>query len=199
MVSIPFLANGQTLRLPVCRRTGKPVANSLHFEPIAAKPGLPRSAAQLRLRRHADFQTVYKLARKQYAKEMSFFFARRPQLTPAPAEVQPIGTGMAQPQRRPWQPPVVEGPRVGLTVGKVLGKAHDRNRIKRRLRAAVRQHAALLANLPVDVVLHPKRSVLTLDWPTVEAEVAQAFRTVRKLADKPQLPPAPRPARTKKR
>lgn len=148
---------------------------------------LPNSLAastfsEMRLRRHADFQTVYKLARKQYAKEMSFFFARR--------------EAAAEGVVRRFPLPVVSGPRVGLTVGKVLGKAHDRNRIKRRLRAAVRQHAAILGELPVDVVLHPKRTALTLDWKAVEGEVAQAFRTVRRLADKPQTPPPPRPPKT---
>ena len=160
----------------------------------APHPVAPVSSADLRLRRHADFQAVYKLARKQYAKEMSFFFARR---SPLPAPVHASTARLAS--FLPAGSVSLAGPRVGLTVGKVLGKAHDRNRIKRRLRAAVRQHASLLAGLPVDVVLHPRRTVLTLDWPAVEQEVAQAFRTVRKLANKPQLPPAPRPVRTKKR
>ena len=121
-----------------------------------------RPYRDLRLRSHADFQLVYKAGRKQFAKEMSFFFRLR---------AEPLQDGSP-------------GPRVGLTVGKVLGKAHDRNRIKRRLREAVRMHAALLANLDVDVVLHPRRTVLTLEWPKVEAEVAQVFRTVRRLAQK---------------
>lgn len=149
-------------------------------------PEPPVTFSTLRLRRHVDYQTVYKLARKQYAREMSFFFARRePPAADIPTHALPFFPST--------------GPRIGLTVGKVLGKAHDRNRIKRRLRAAVQQHASILGALPVDVVLHPKRSVLTLDWKTVEAEVAQSFRAVRKLADKPQLPPAPRAPRSKKR
>ncbi len=136
----------------------------------------PSSAASLRLRRHADFQAVYAVARKQYAREMSFFFAKRL-------------PGIHLPPNAPLPPP---GARVGLTVGKVLGKAHDRNRIKRRLREAVRRHAALLGNLPVDVILHPRRTYLALPWAALEAEVAQAFRTVHKLADKPQTPLPPR-------
>ena len=129
-------------------------------------------AAELRLRNHADFQSVYRVARKQFAKEMSFFFAKRPELAHSQ-------------QSRPDQ---YKGPRIGLTVGKVLGKAHERNRIKRRLREAVRRQAWVLGSAPVDIVLHPRRTYLMLDWTAVELEVAQAFRTVSKLADKPQSP-----------
>ncbi len=139
----------------------------------------PVPAGKLRLRRHADFQAVYKLARKQYSREMSFFFAKR---------VAPSALRL----NIPVPPP---GPRIGLTVGKVLGKAHERNRIKRRLREAVRQHAPILGELPVDVVLHPRRTYLTIEWAQLEAEVAQAFQTVSRLADKPQTPPPPRPSK----
>ena len=61
------------------------------------------------------------------------------------------------------------GPRVGLTAGRVLGKAVDRNRIKRRMREAVRLNLALLTR-DVDVVLHPRRSVLTADFPDCKAK-----------------------------
>ena len=74
--------------------------------------------ADLRLRKHADFQSVYGRSRKQHARQMAYFFALR----------EDEGTG----------------PRIGLTVGKVMGKSHDRNRIKRRLRAAIQANAALL-------------------------------------------------------
>ncbi len=147
--------------------------------PMPSSPVQPPvvPVSQLRLRRHADFQTVYRIARKQYAREMSFFFAKRvPSLPPRPGI--------------PVPPP---GPRIGLTVGKVLGKAHERNRIKRRLREAVRRHASLLSDLSVDVVLHPRRTYLTLGWPQVESEVAQVLQTVVKLADKPQTPGPARP------
>ena len=61
-----------------------------------------------------------------------------------------------------------------------MGKAHDRNRIKRRMRAAVALHAGLLTGLEIDVILHPRRSVLLLDWNRLEREVANVFRAVRK-------------------
>jgi len=69
----------------------------------------------------------------------------------------------------------ITGPRVGLTVGKVLGKAHERNRIKRRLREIVRCH---IHELPdgLDLILHPRRSVMTMDFVKLKAEVLRIFR-----------------------
>jgi ribonuclease P protein component len=71
------------------------------------------------------------------------------------------------------------GPRVGFTVGKVLGGAVQRNRIRRRMRAAVRNHLAQLA-LPLDVVMHPRRQVLEMDFARLEQEVAQVFAALQK-------------------
>ena len=119
--------------------------------PPAPTAGINRHFADLRLRKHADYQRAYGASRKQHAREMSFFCARRdamPTRRLHPDEIAPEGPG---------------GPRIGLTVGKVMGKAHDRNRIKRRMRAAIALHAGELAGLPVDVILHPRRSVLTME------------------------------------
>ncbi len=127
------------------------------------------SPVSARLRRHSDYQRAYTAAgRKQHTKEMSFFAARRDAMPPR--RLHPAEQIAA----------VYNGPRVGLTVGRVMGKAHDRNRIKRRLRAAVAQHIGILHDLPVDVILHPRRTVLTLDWAKLEREVAQVFRNVRR-------------------
>ena len=108
-----------------------------------------------RLRKHADYQLVYKASRKQFAKQLAYFHALRPA------------------DRRSDTP----GPRIGLTVPKALGKAVDRNRIKRRLREAVRAALPLLTS-PVDVVLHPRRSVIDLDFAQLKREVATIFRSV---------------------
>jgi ribonuclease P protein component len=66
-------------------------------------------------------------------------------------------------------------PRVGLTVGKVLGKAHDRNRIKRRLREILRRH---IDELPggCDLILHPHRSVLTMEFTKLDAEIVRILQ-----------------------
>jgi ribonuclease P protein component len=78
---------------------------------------------------------------------------------------------------------LVGGPRVGLTAGRVLGKAVDRNRIKRRMREAVRLNLALLTR-DVDLVLHPRRNVLTAEFAGLQSEVAKIFVTVEKVAGK---------------
>ncbi len=111
--------------------------------------------AILRLRKHADYQRVYATSRKQFSKQISFFFSLRP------------------PDQRSDTP----GPRVGLTVGKVLGNAVERNRIKRRLRECVRHHALRLA-APVDIILHPRKSVLDLDYAKLNREVQTIIRTI---------------------
>ena len=125
------------------------------------RPGSPI----FRLRKHADYQTVYAGSRKQFSKQMTYFAMLRPE----------AGT-----------------PRVGLTAGKVLGGAVERNRIKRRMREAVRMHLGEL-RLPLDVILHPRRSVLTLEFAAIEKEVRQIFRGVQNAASKGALPAPPPP------
>ena len=116
---------------------------------------------QHRLRKHADYQHAYARSRKQFTKQMAYFFAARPA------------------DRRSD----TAGPRIGLTVPKALGKAHDRNRIKRRLRAVVAANLPLLT-APVDVILHPRRSVLTLEFAQLNREIAAIFRTVQAALDR---------------
>jgi ribonuclease P protein component len=109
-----------------------------------------------RLRKHADYQRVYQGSRKHFSPSMTYFFAER---VPGPS-------------------PVL-GPRVGLTAGRVLGKAVERNRIKRRMREAVRCNLALLTR-DVDVVLHPRRTVLSADFATLQGEVSRIFAVIAK-------------------
>lgn len=120
-----------------------------------------REPSEFRLRRHADYQRVYKAGRKQFGRQMAYFFAPRDAEAAARCDT--------------------DGPRVGLTVPKALGKAVARNRIKRRLREAVR--AALPAlSAPVDVVLHPKRSVLEAEFALIQREVEAIFRKINESA-----------------
>lgn len=119
------------------------------------------SSTQHRLRKHPDYQRVYKSGRKQWARQIAYFSTRR-----EPGSVAALRSETA-------------GPRIGLTVPKALGKAVDRNRIKRRLREIVRKALPVLGDLPMDVVLHPKRSVLDAEFSALEREVRQIFKTVR--------------------
>ena len=70
------------------------------------------------------------------------------------------------------------GPRIGFTVPRVLGGAVVRNRMRRRVREAVRASLAELA-FSVDVVINPKRSALTADFAELGADVARAFAVIR--------------------
>lgn len=120
-------------------------------------PRMP-AARDLRLRKHADYQRVYQASRKYFSNSMTYFFRQR-------------------------EEEGVSGLRVGLTAGRVLGKAVERNRIKRRMREAVRRHADLL-NTNVDVVLHPRRSVLSMNFAELESEVGRVFASIRKAFSK---------------
>ncbi len=81
--------------------------------------------------------------------------------------------------------------RVGLTAGKVLGKANERNRIKRRMREALRRHVDLLPQ-GFDLIFHPRRNVLTVDFAQLEAEIVrileQAGSEALRLANSPPSP-----------
>ncbi len=71
--------------------------------------------------------------------------------------------------------------RVGLTVPRRLGPAVDRNRIKRKLREAVRMHIAELGP-GWDLVLHPRAQALRLPMPEMEKTMSRFFRDCAKQA-----------------
>jgi ribonuclease P protein component len=126
-----------------------PARPAVNETPENVSQRFPRSS---RLLKHADFQAVYQQGRKHFSGNMIAFYRE---------------TGGSS------------SPRVGFTVGKVLGGAVDRNRIRRRMRAAVRRHLTELAK-PLDVVLHPRKSVLTLKFAQLDAEIAQVFAAVQR-------------------
>lgn len=113
-----------------------------------------------RLLRHSDFERVYKQGRRHFAAHMTVFYLRRPDTE-------------------------LNGARVGFTVSKALGGAVERNRIRRRLREAVRlgDHSTPAG---VDVVINPKRSALSADFNDLQGEVLKAFQVIRKYLQKGQ-------------
>ena len=73
----------------------------------------------------------------------------------------------------------LKGLRVGFTVSKALGGAVQRNRIKRRLREAVRL-GIFSTDVAADVVVNPKRSALTADFSDLQGEIVKAFQEIEK-------------------
>ncbi len=99
-----------------------------------------------RLLKRADFVRVYEEGRRLTLPDMAVF----------------------------WRARTEGSPRAGFTTPRALGGAVVRNRIRRRVREAVRKALGDLPQ-PVDVVFHPRRSVLTADFAALERQVAEAF------------------------
>ena len=131
-----------------------------------AKKVSARFGKEARLLKHADFDRVYRQGKRHFSANLTVFWARR---------------GESQPRAA-----VPHGPRVGFTVGKVLGGAVVRNRIKRRLREAVRSNLPGLATA-VDVVINPKKSALTAEMPKLKQEIGAAWAAIHK--KEPPRPP----------
>jgi ribonuclease P protein component len=112
--------------------------------------GFPKS---VRILRRSDFRKVYDEGSRF---SCPFFAAFCLQRTPAED-----GTAVA-------------GPKVGFTTTKALGKAVARNRMKRRLREAVRKN---LAMLPPDwsIVLNARKATLAGEFRAIEHEIQRLF------------------------
>lgn len=73
-----------------------------------------------------------------------------------------------------------EGLRIGFTITKRVGHATERNRIRRRLRAALRATADDLPALAADVVLIARRPALSADFETLIEDLRRAVPVVTK-------------------
>lgn len=122
--------------------------NGKASRPSAGKRArFPRSA---RLLRHADFERVYKQGQRHFSAHMTVFYLRRAE---------------------------GDGPRIGFTVGRAMGGAVVRNRIKRRLREAVRLTRPA-AGPPADVVINPKKALVTAEFADLLQELGAAFTVI---------------------
>jgi ribonuclease P protein component len=119
--------------------------------------GHARFPRRMRLLRRSDFQSVYKRGKRHFAAHLTLFYLPRTEGDAA---------------------------RFGFSVAKHLGGAVERNRIKRRLREAVRLHAPQLL-APVDVVINPKKSALNADFSELKHEMNLAFGIIEKSIQKP--------------
>jgi len=120
---------------------------------LGKRAKFPRS---VRLLRHADFERVYKQGRRHFSAHMTVFYLQRSE-----------GVGL----------------RIGFTVGKMLGGAVQRNRMKRRLREAVRLEATW-PGPAADVVINPKKSVIAAEFAVLRGEISRAFEVIQKSANR---------------
>jgi ribonuclease P protein component len=114
-----------------------------------------------RLRKHSEFEVVYNSGRRHFSSALTAFYLLRADEANGSKEDQ--------------------GPRIGLTVGRQMGNAVARNRIKRRMRAAVVHNLDRLTSA-VDVVINPKKVVLEMEFEQLCSELARAFEVVGKKA-----------------
>jgi ribonuclease P protein component len=152
---VPLTSTVETLSRPL-QHAGMLANAALGTRPDFAMPSKPtaRFPRSARLLRHADFERVYKQGRRHFSASITVFYWPRPESeTPA--------TGL----------------RVGFTVGRVLGGAIQRNRMKRRLREAVRMTRPV-TGIAADVVINPKKSLLTADFAALKNEVSRAFAVI---------------------
>ena len=110
--------------------------------------------AWARLRRRADFQRV---ARGRRANLESFALQSRLRADGESGEA---------------------SPRVGFTVTRKIGGALERNRIRRRLKAALAAASAIAPNADSDYVLVARRPALTRRFAALVADVERAFAQI---------------------
>lgn len=95
---------------------------------------------------------MYKLGRRHFARHMTVFYLSRDG---------------------------ANGPRFGFTVSKALGGAVQRNRMKRRLREAVRL-AGFELGLAADIVINPKKTLLQAEFADLREEILRALEVIGK-------------------
>ncbi len=115
---------------------------------ICLKAGHPRAAAPVRMKKRADFLRAAK-GRRLHARAFSLQVFRRDDAA-------------------------VAIPRFGLTVTKKTGGAVERNRIKRRLREALRS-PALAPETGHDYVIVARRDVLTISFQDLVADLSKTL------------------------
>jgi ribonuclease P protein component len=154
LVQVPLAAPAIWKKLTAVNAIAPEGESNGNVEPSEERARFPR---RLRLLRHADFERVYKQGRRHFSPSMTVFYLARSDAQAASSNAR--------------------GPRLGFTVGRALGGAVERNRLKRRLREAVRLSRPL-PKADVDIVINPKKSLLETDFAEVQKEVSRAFAVI---------------------
>lgn len=83
----------------------------------------------------------------------------------------------------------VNVPRIGLTITRKVGGSVERNRIRRRLRAALKLTPGLEQRSTHDYVVVARREALHSDFQTLCAELARAFKRIHESRERDGRPP----------
>jgi len=128
----------------------------------------------MRLLKRVEYEAVYGAGQRRSSPQFSVFFRAQIAL---PNEA----IGREAPREGSFAKSLAasRASRFGISVKKALGGAVVRNRMKRRLREAVRLHSPA-ASTPVDVVINPKKSLLAADFRDLREEISRAFAVIEK-------------------
>lgn len=118
----------------------------------ALAEAMAQSAPLERLRRRADFLDVARCGRKAAMRSL-----------------------VLQARRRDGDDQSV---RIGFTVSRKVGNAVERNRVRRRLREAVRSRAGAFVRTGYDYVIIGRRAALTTPFARILTDLEAAFRKV---------------------
>jgi len=141
-------------------RAGEKSWNGTSGRPPAALAGsgprssMARGRARGRLTRRAEFDSVYRNGRRRSSRQFTVFFA---------------ANGLAE-------------SRFGMSVGRALGGAVVRNRIRRRVREVLLLHRGEIPS-GWDIIVHPRASVAKADFASLGDELLGLVRN--------SLPPSP--------
>lgn len=138
------------------------------MEDLVAPKGQPQAGlagAPLRLRRRAEFLHVGAKGRRLHSAAFS--------LQAAPRQHGSLS-------QDPCVEPVLDNhaPRFGFTVTKKTGNAVKRNRIRRRLKEALRLSSPLSAQQDHDYVLVARAQILTMPFAELAAELKRALARI---------------------
>ena len=86
-------------------------------------------------------------------------------------------------KRRPSDGPVIDGPRFGFTITRKIGNAVTRNRIRRRLRAALTALAPTAADSATDYVIVARLAAAEQDFTALSADLKRALERVGRALD----------------
>ena len=130
--------------------------------------GFPKTA---RILRAADFRKVYDQGTRFTGRYFAAFCLRVERTAP--------DQDASKEQERREMAPRQQGPRLGFTLPRAFGKAVLRNRVKRRLREALRVRLAEMAP-EWDIVINPRRPAIAAPTSELRRELDRLVAQCRK-------------------